>query len=211
MARELSVRLLGSFSLAFGDTEVAGVHAGRLQEMLAYLLLHRSRPHSRHQLAFLFWPDTTEAQAHTNLRQLLHLLRHRLPESATFLEITDKTVRWRGDAPFTLDVAEFEAALAEAAHSDGAGRVASLERCIAAYGGDLLPGCYDDWLLSERAKLAQHFLDALEQTVLLLEHHRDYGRQSAMRSSCCARTRCRKLPIVTSCACTQPTTTAPRR
>ena len=82
-------------------------------------------------LAFLFWPDTTEAQAHTNLRQLLHALRHRLPQSDVYLEVTDKTVRWRGDAPCTLDVAEFEAALAEAERSEGNAHVATLERAVA--------------------------------------------------------------------------------
>lgn len=172
----LHIRLLGSFSLTFDDTELMGVHTARLQSLLAYLLLHRDAPQSRQQLAFLFWPDTSDAQAHTNLRQLLHALRRRLPQSEAYLEVTDKTVRWRGDAPFTLDVAEFEAALAEAPRSEGSARVAALERSVAAYGGDLLPGCYDDWLLLERARLSQRFLDALERLILLLEQRRDYGR-----------------------------------
>src|SRR5512142_1228585 len=103
MARQLNVRLLGSFSLAFADLELTGMRAARLQALLAYLLLHRGAPQLRQQLAFLFWPDTTEAQAHTNLRQLLHELRQRLPEVDTFLEVTDKTVRWRPDGPFRLD------------------------------------------------------------------------------------------------------------
>ena len=110
MAPELHIRLLGQFSLASAGAELTAVHTARLQALLAYLLLHRDAPQSRQQVAFLFWPDTTDAQAHTNLRQLLHALRHRLPQSEAFLEVTDKTVRWRGDAPFTLDVVEFEAA-----------------------------------------------------------------------------------------------------
>ena len=104
------------------------MHTARLQALLAYLLLHRDAPQSRQQVAFLFWPDTTEAQAHTNLRQLLHALRHRLPQPETYLEVTDKTVRWRGDASFALDVAEFEAALVDAARTEGSARLAALER-----------------------------------------------------------------------------------
>ena len=172
----LNIRLLGNFSLALANTELTGAHTARLQALVAYLLLHRDAPQSRQQVAFLFWPDTNEAQAHTNLRQLLHALRHRLPRSEAFLEVTDKTVRWRGDAPFTLDAAEFEAALAEAPRSEGSARLAALERAVASYGGDLLPGCYDDWLLLERARLAGCFLDALEQLILLLEQRRDYSR-----------------------------------
>lgn len=176
MASELHVRLLGYFSLASANTELADALTARQRALLAFLLLHRDAPQSRQQLAFLFWPDTTETQAHTNLRQLLHALRHRLPESDVHLEVTDKTVRWRADALFTLDVAEFEAALAEAVHSEGSARVTALECAVAMYGGDLLPGCYEDWLLLERARLAQRFLDALEQLTLLLEQRRDYGR-----------------------------------
>jgi DNA-binding SARP family transcriptional activator len=174
MARELTVRLLGHFSLARAGAELAGAQSARLQALLAYLLLHRDAPQSRQQLAFLFWPDTTEAQAHTNLRQLLHALRHRLPEADAYLEVTDRTIQWRAAAPFTLDVAQFEAALAEAAGAAGSARLATLERAIATYGGELLPGCYDDWLLLERARLAERFLDALEQLTLLLEQRRDY-------------------------------------
>ena len=152
------------------------MHTARLQALLAYLVLHRDAPLSRQQVAFLFWPDTTEAQAHTNLRQLLHALRHRLPQSETYLEVTDKTVRWREDASFALDVADFEAALVDAARTEGGTRLGALERAAATYGGDLLPGCYDDWLLLERARLAERFLAALEQLILLLEQRRDYGR-----------------------------------
>ena len=172
----LNVRLLGTFSLSFADTELSGVHTARLQALLAYVLLHGDTPQPRQQLAFLFWPATTDTQAQTNLRQLLHTLRHRLPESDQFLEVTDKTVLWRRDVLFSLDVVEFEAALTEASQASGSARLAALERAVAIYGGDLLPGCYDDWLLVERERLIQHLLDALEQLILLLEQRRDYAR-----------------------------------
>lgn len=176
MTQTLSIRLLGKLSLAFGDSELTGVHTARLQALLAYLLLHRNATQSRQQLAFLFWPDTSETQAQTNLRQLLHTLRQRLPESDSFLEITDKTVRWRADAPCTLDVVEFESALLAASQTEGSERMMALERAIAVYGGDLVPGCYDDWLLLDRERLALRFVDALDQFILLLEQHRDYTR-----------------------------------
>ena len=44
--------------------------------------------------------------------------------------------------------------MAEASRTEGGARLAALERAVATYGGDLLPGCYDDWLLLERARLA---------------------------------------------------------
>src|SRR5260370_1310896 len=46
------------------------VNIPRLQSLLAYLVLHRTAPQARSHLAFLLWPDSSEAQAHSNLRQL---------------------------------------------------------------------------------------------------------------------------------------------
>src|SRR5512139_2366482 len=118
----LHICLLGGCSLYYNETPVTGVNTARLQSLLAYLILHRSAPQSRYHLAFLFWPDSTEAQARTNLRKLLHDLRHALPEADCLLEVDIQTVQWRTGAPFTLDVAEFEDALARADQAEQNGK-----------------------------------------------------------------------------------------
>src|SRR5690349_2049149 len=110
MSVMLSIRLLGGFSLIYGDEPITSVNALRLHSLLAYLVMHRDAPQLRQHLAFLFWPDTGEAQARANLRQLLHQLRHALPDADTFLYVDTNTVYWRSEAPFQLDVAEFERA-----------------------------------------------------------------------------------------------------
>src|SRR5688500_5683889 len=70
----LHIRLLGDCSMVNGYEPVAGINTPRLHSLLAYLLLHRDAPQLRQHLAFLFWPDTGEAQARANLRQLIHEL-----------------------------------------------------------------------------------------------------------------------------------------
>ena len=117
----LSVSLLGDFCIRYDEAPVTDVDTPRLQSLLAYLLLHRDAPQSRAHLAFLFWPDTTEAQARTNLRNLLHHLRHALPDADSYLDASAQTLQWRSDAPFTLDVADFEAALAHAEQAQAGG------------------------------------------------------------------------------------------
>ena len=47
---------------------------------------------------------------------------------------------------------------------------AAFESAIACYRGELLPTIYDDWILSERERLRQALLGALEQLSLLLEY-----------------------------------------
>jgi predicted ATPase/DNA-binding SARP family transcriptional activator len=169
----LHIHLLGDFRLSRDDEPVNTVTAPRLHALLAYLLLHRDAPQPRHHLAFLLWPDTTEAQARTNLRQLLHGLKQALPQADLFVSTSATTVQWRPDAPFRLDVAEFEqaCALAEAAaqQSDLHTLRMALEQASALYHGDLLPSCYDDWILPERERLRQALTEALERLLLLLE------------------------------------------
>jgi DNA-binding SARP family transcriptional activator len=174
----LSVSLLGDFCMRHDEAPVTDVDSPRLQSLLAYLILHRHAPQPRGQLAFLFWPDTTDAQARTNLRYLLHQLRHALPDADSYLDVSVQTLQWRSDAPFALDLADFEAALARAEQVQRTGDSAvareALERAVALYKGDLLPSCYDDWILPQREGLRQTYLSALEQLVQMLEDQRDY-------------------------------------
>jgi len=171
----LYIHLLGDFHLIRDDAPVSTVNAPRLHALLAYLLLHRDAPQPRHHLAFLLWPDTTEAQARANLRQLLHSLKQTLPEAAHFVHADAQTVQWRRDAPYRLDVADFEEALTGAdvaeqeQQRDAHASRKALEQAIALYHGDLLPSCYDDWILPERERLRQAFTGALQGLMLLLE------------------------------------------
>jgi len=163
LASVLHIRLLGEFSLTYGDQAVTTVNTARLQSLLAYLVLHRDVPQSRYHLAFQFWPDSTESQARTNLRKLFHQLHQALPEADRFLRADAQTVQWRPDAPFSLDVAEFERAIAQANSRQ------ALRETVALYRGDLLPSCYDDWITPERERLRQAFIEAVERLVGALE------------------------------------------
>ena len=175
MHPSLDIRLLGEFSVTVDGEAVNGLNSARLQSLLAYLLLHRASPQSRQQLAFLFWPDTSDSQAQTNLRQLLHSLRRRLPAMADALQLDERTIRWRSETTLRLDVADFEAALARAQQTNGSERLAALQAATTVYQGTLAPDCYDDWIQSERERLAQQYLAALEQGMLLHEERRSYG------------------------------------
>jgi DNA-binding SARP family transcriptional activator len=73
-------------------------------------------------------------------------------------------VLWRPGASYTFDVADFEAAVV----------AGSLPAAAALYRGDLLPGCYDDWIILERERLQQLFVETLEQLVRQLEAGGDY-------------------------------------
>ncbi|MBX3000845.1 MAG: tetratricopeptide repeat protein [Caldilineaceae bacterium] len=173
----LNIHLLGGFLVEYKGKPITAFSADRLQSLLAYLLLNRTAPQPRHHLAFQLWPDSSESQARTNLRNLLHNLRANLPESEIFLDITNLTLQWRPDAPFQLDVERFqqlraEAAIAESRHAWGDAR-RLLEEAIILYRGDLLPGNYDDWISGRREDLRHTFTEALTRLIDILERMGD--------------------------------------
>lgn len=137
----------------------------RTLRLLAYLVVHAGAPQLRQHVAGLFWPESTEAQARTNLRRELHQLRAALPDADLFLAVDDTAVSWRDDAPCVADVVQFKraAAEAEAAVADATVFMPAAERAVGAYGGELLPGFYDDWVLLERDRLRQRCVGLLDR------------------------------------------------
>jgi glucose-1-phosphate adenylyltransferase len=160
----LRIHLLGDFCLDYDNRPLNTVATNRLQLLLAWLVLHRHIPQSRRHLAFLFWPDSSEAQARTNLRNLIHLLCQALPDADHYLCMDGPTIQWRQDSAFALDVADFEKQITAGAFCDA----------VAIYKGDLLQDCYDEWAIDERERLRQTYLDALQQLVRQKESGRDY-------------------------------------
>lgn len=157
-------RLLGGFDLRRGDAPLPPLDSARAESLLAYLLLHRDAPQPRAHLAFLLWPDSTEPQARTNLRHVLHNLRRALPDADRYLDVRPRSLQWRADAPLWLDVVAFEEAVAE-------GR---WETAVEAYSGDLLEGWADEWVVEARQRLARLHADALARAAAEREAQRDW-------------------------------------
>ncbi|MGZ3616605.1 MAG: ATP-binding protein, partial [Ktedonobacteraceae bacterium] len=116
-------------------------------------------------------------QARTNLRQLLHQLRQVFPAVEHFLSADTHTLYWHPVTPCYLDVADFEQALAEAAvatqRNDRLALQSALELADSLYRGELLPGCYDEWILPERERLHHLHRQALENLLRLFEARGD--------------------------------------
>ena len=70
----LHVTLLGG-QVIYDDGSGAATQSSRTVALVAYLAAHAGRPQARQLIAGLFWPESTEAQALTNLRRELHHLR----------------------------------------------------------------------------------------------------------------------------------------
>ena len=174
----IRVELLGKLRFVCGQHLLTSLSTNRLQSLLAFLVLHSDVAQSREHLAFLLWPESNESQARTNLRQLIHHLRRALPVECPLLVTDNRTVRWRLDNSCSVDVNEFEAAVAQAADAEKKSNFTAarqaLEEAARLYQDDLLPDLYDEWLQTRREQLRQQHAEVLSRLAALLETTGDY-------------------------------------
>jgi predicted ATPase/DNA-binding SARP family transcriptional activator len=169
------ITLLGGLRAEQDGKSVTRFRTRKTASLLATLAYHADRIHPRDELVELLWPDDDPDAARASLRTALNSLRKQLEPPGVppgSVLVTDRSiVRLRKDAVST-DVAEFKAALREARAAADAGSAAShLTRAVQAYQGELLPGFYEDWVLSERQHLAESYTGALLQLIA----HREAG------------------------------------
>jgi WD40 repeat protein len=161
----LHIYLLGGFRLVYHESQessrdIVGVTNPQLQILLAYLVLHSdpsaigraNRAHSRKQLATTLYPDLSEAEARTRLRQTLYRFHQVFPEIEHFIVSDARTIRWKPDASYTLDVLEFQQAVQQ-----------SRSEANQYYLGELLPNCQDAWIQDKRNYLHHLYTQTLKQ------------------------------------------------
>lgn len=178
MEKPLHIQLLGTFHIKYDGEAVDGLDSIRQQELLAWLLLNRNVPQPRRQVAFQFWPNSTEKQALTNLRNLLHKTRRSLPDADSYLLIGRSTIKWNTESPYNLDVAEFEQSVLQAEKAAKEGdtdkQILFLRQASELYRDDLLSNCYRKWIDRERSRLKTDYISVLNALIFRLQQERLY-------------------------------------
>lgn len=162
----LQVSLLGQFEVLY-DGGRLNIATRNAQALFAYLVLNPGQAHRRERLAGLLWPDSAEESARSNLRHELWRLRKALKETREkFLLVTDLTVAFDSAQPYTLDATLLEAVPVEGTTAD------ELMTALRVYGGELLPGFYQEWVFAERERLQAAYEARSARLVELLVEER---------------------------------------
>jgi DNA-binding SARP family transcriptional activator/tetratricopeptide (TPR) repeat protein len=156
----LRVSLFGEQAITDDGTGRVRTRSSRTAALIGFLALHAKSPQARQRIAGLFWPDSTEAQALTNLRRELHQLRQVLGDEPSLL-VTPRDLCWQDTPACQVDVRIFdlERQAALAAGRSEQQVLTHAARAVAQYKGDFLPGAYDDWLLEARAELERQCVE----------------------------------------------------
>jgi DNA-binding SARP family transcriptional activator/tetratricopeptide (TPR) repeat protein len=161
----LHVSLLGGQAITDDRDGSVRPRSSRAVALVAFLVVHAGSPQARQRIAGLLWPESTDAQALTNLRRELHHLRLIVGDEPS-LVVTSRDLCWRDTKTCRVDVRVFDierkAALAAADAGDDEGILLHAAAAMAAYRGDLLPGVYEDWLLEARSQLERQCVDVCD-------------------------------------------------
>ena len=156
-----SLKLLGKLAI-FGP-EGARLHlpTRKAELLLARLALARGRAIPRGELAGWLWPDADETKASASLRKVLSWLRTELP-GGTILARRNEV--WVARESLAVDAVEFEAAL-DADNDDALAQAAALYHGDLLAGIDPVPGAFEEWLITERARLRCRAEEGLQELI----------------------------------------------
>jgi DNA-binding SARP family transcriptional activator len=146
-AHAICLSLMGGWSLQVGGAFAPVPHG--VQRLLAFVALHRSP--LRQTAASLLWPDHPEPRALGNLRSAIWRA-HRISENL----LREEASRLHLGPAVEVDLDSLS--LPWQRGSDAAPPALTDELLTA----ELLPGWYEDWVLTERERLRQKRLHALE-------------------------------------------------
>jgi DNA-binding SARP family transcriptional activator len=165
--RHFELTLLQSWQLRQGSSQsFQFVHvAARQQRLITALAISGPRPRS--YLAGLLWPENSETRALESLRVSVHIVSRQIPgllvKDGALLSLSPHV---------DIDLQRVRAEIAELREVGFNGNAASCVRQLR--DAELLPGCYDDWVLFEQARLRWDRLHALLHIARESLRRRDY-------------------------------------
>lgn len=179
-----TVYLFGKMQVERDGQPLDGLNTRKLQELLAYLLLHRQHLHRREALADLLWDRYNTSQSLKHLRQALWQLQavlsgnERDADKTGLLQVEAEWIGLNDQADLWLDVAAFENVSERVRDIQGreldADNAHLLRQTMELYQNDLLPGWYQDWCVYERQRLQNLYLTVLDKLMDYCEAHEEY-------------------------------------
>jgi len=180
----LRIHLFGGFLLEQNGRTLAPIPSRAGRSLFAYLVTNRGRHHQRELLAGVFWPDQSESRARRRLSHALWQIQDILGESGpeeNFLLATTDTLAFNAEAPYWLDVEEFEQRISAINSREGPvpGDMENLRACVDLYRGDFMAGFYEDWVMPVQDQLRELHLSTLTQLVQLTKSEGDHQQALA--------------------------------
>ncbi len=170
------VQCLGDIRVMAGGQEISQERwvSSKARDLLAYFVTFRRERIPADRAFEAIWSDKGGrglTAYHTALSRLRSALR--VGESSPRLILVESGDYHLDVARFRIDVDEFDTALAKARAASSSESAEWYEHALNLYRGEYLQNLYFDWLMPERRRLSQTYLESLRT---LAEHHYAHSR-----------------------------------
>lgn len=172
----IRVQCFGNFRVWLNGEEVSQERwvSAKARDLLAYFVTMRGEKSPADKVFDAIWGEkerTSRTAFHTALSRLRNALKTG-NDSPRFI-LVEVGEYWLDSARFSIDVDEFNLSIAKARSATNNETAAEwYERAVALYQGEYLQNLYYEWVFSERRRLAQSYLNALQElSVYYLASH----------------------------------------
>lgn len=163
----IQVQCFGNFRVLLNGEEVSQERwvSAKARDLLAYFVTMCGEKTPADKAFDAIWGEkesTSRTAFHTALSRLRNALK--AGEENPRLILVEVGEYWLDSARFTIDVDEFNSALAQArAINNPSQRAEWYERAVSLYRGEYLQNLYYEWVFPERRRLAQTYLSILQE------------------------------------------------
>ena len=163
----IQVQCFGNFRVLLNGEELSQEHwvSAKARDLLAYFITMRGSRTPVDKVFDAIWGGkerTSRTAFHTALSRLRNALK--VGDDSPRLILVEVGEYWLDSARFTIDVDEFDSALAKArVASNAAKRAEWYARAVDLYHGEYLQNMYYEWVFAERRRLDQSYLGVLQE------------------------------------------------
>ena len=182
----LQIRLFGKLSIQYDNCQLLENPGHKVQELIAYLSLHRDKMHSREWLASLLWNgECTTTQSRQYLRKALWKMQRGLqstnsPLAERLLHVEHEWIMFNTIEELDLDVLDFENVFVDVQGCAGESltndKVQAIEQAIESYRDGLLLNLYVDWCFEERERFQWIYLTLLDKLTRYYQYAGNYEK-----------------------------------
>jgi ATP/maltotriose-dependent transcriptional regulator MalT len=166
--KKLTILTLGKPQVLINDKAitVAQWKSSAARELFFYLLA-ASRPLSKEEIGAILWPDASAEQLRLRFKNNIYRLRNATDQNVIVYE--NNLYSFNREFNYSLDLETYTSALQKAKQStELSQQIQHYRTAIGLVRGRYLEGIYSTWVLPERERLEQEYLDALLALARLL-------------------------------------------
>ena len=179
---QLYIRMLGEFSLQFGENKISN-NSNRSKKvwlLLAYLICQKGRIVPRQELIHLLWGDESSSNPENTLKITFHRTRTMLdqlwPSAGHDLILRQEGgYTWNGDFPQEIDIETFEK-LCQMSASEEEEQINSALSALELYQGDfLMKFSAEPWIIPVTTHFHNLYIETILAVCPLLSARRRHG------------------------------------